>query len=77
MYEVMYVMTFGGLITTRTIITIDLTLTINLSNLEEFVEYNISVRAYTSIGSGPYSVWTVRRTLEDGMSQTKLALAHN
>ncbi|XP_064384244.1 uncharacterized protein LOC135333251 isoform X3 [Halichondria panicea] len=65
MYEVMYVMTFGGLITTRTIITIDLTLTINLSNLEEFVEYNISVRAYTSIGSGPYSVWTVRRTLED------------
>ena len=26
-----------------------------LSGLEEFVEYNISVRAYTSVGPGPYS----------------------
>ena len=26
-----------------------------LTGLEEYVEYNISVRAYTSVGPGPYS----------------------
>ncbi len=37
-----------------------------LEALEEFVEYNISVRAYTNDGPGPYSVGTVVRTLEHG-----------
>ena len=35
-------------------------------DLEEYVEYNISVRAYTSAGSGPYSDPLSKRTLEDG-----------
>ena len=40
---------------------------ITLMDLEEYVEYNISVRAYTSVGPGPYSVGIVRRTFEDGV----------
>ena len=30
------------------------------------MNYNISVRAYTSVGPGPYSAGDVERTLEDG-----------
>ena len=65
-HEVMYepLMTFGGQITTLTVNTTNLSIT--LMNLEEYVEYNISVRAYTSVGPGPYSVGIVRRTFEDG-----------
>ena len=48
----------------------DLLTTTNLSilvtGLEEFVNYNISVRAYTSEGPGPYNVPVTERTLEDG-----------
>ena len=64
-YEVMYdpLMTFGVL-TTLTVTTTSLSIT--LMGLEEYVEYNISVRAYTSVGPGPYSVGIVRRTFEDG-----------
>ena len=39
---------------------------LQLSQLEEFVEYNISVRAYTSVGPGPYSEEITERTDEDG-----------
>ena len=41
-------------------------LTTNLTGLQEYVEYSISVRAYTSVGPGPYSDPVTRRTLEDG-----------
>ena len=64
-YEVMYepLMTFGVLNTT----TVNTTnLSIILISLEEYVDYNISVRAYTSVGPGPFSEGIVRRTLEDG-----------
>ncbi len=64
-YEVMYepLMTFGMLnTTTRT----TRNLFILLNGLQEYVEYNISVRAYTNDGAGPYSVGVVRRTFEDG-----------
>ena len=65
-YEVMYepLMTFGGLITTLTVNTTNLSIT--LMDLEEYVEYNISVRAYTSVGPGPYSAGIIRQTIEDG-----------
>ena len=68
-YEVMYepLMTFDGLITTLTVNTTNLSIT--LMDLEEYVQYNISVRAYTSVGPGPYSVGIVRRTFEDGKFQ--------
>ena len=64
-YEVMYepLMTFGVLNTT-TIRTMNL-FTV-LYELEEYVEYNISVRAYTQVGPGPYSVGTMNITFEDG-----------
>ena len=41
-------------------------LSVNITGLEEYVEYNISVRAYTSVGPGPYSDPVSERTLEDG-----------
>ena len=34
--------------------------------LQEFVAYNFSVRAYTSVGPGPFSVAVTNRTFEDG-----------
>ena len=42
-----------------------------LSGLEEFEEYQISVRAHTRVGPGPYSAEVAATTLEDG----KLSLA--
>ncbi len=64
-YEVMYepLMTFSVLNTTTRATR---NLFILLNGLEEYVEYNISVRAYTNDGAGPYSVGIVRRTFEDG-----------
>ena len=73
LYEVMYepLMTFGEL----PILTVNTTnLSITLTGLEEYVEYNISVRAYTSVGPGPYSVGIVKRTIEDGMIAALLAI---
>lgn len=37
-----------------------------LTNLEEFVSYNISIRAYTRIGVGPFSPDITIVTPEDG-----------
>ena len=37
-------------------------LLIVLTGLDEYVGYNISVRAYTSAGPGPYSAGVVERT---------------
>ena len=37
------------------------------STLEEFVEYNISVRAYTSAGSGPFSDIAMQTTNAAGL----------
>ena len=49
---------------------VDLLNTTNLSiavtGLEKYVFYNISVRAYTSVGPGPYCDPVTERTLEDG-----------
>ena len=66
-YEVMYepLMTFGVL--SDESVVVDLTnLSTTLMDLEEYVQYNISVRAYTSVGPGPYSVGIVNTTFEDG-----------
>ncbi len=65
-YEVMYepLMTFGVLNTTTTTTTMNL-FTV-LFGLEEYMEYNISVRAYTNDGAGPYSVGIIWRTFDDG-----------
>ena len=42
-------------------------LSVVLTGLQEYVEYYISVRAYTSVGAGPYSDGIEQRTFEDGM----------
>ena len=51
-------------------ISVDLLTTTSLSivviGLQEYVFYNINVRAYTSVGPGPYSDPVTERTFEDG-----------
>ena len=41
---------------------------VDLTGLEEYVNYNISLRAYTSVGAGPYSVGVTVLTMEGGTS---------
>jgi len=38
----------------------------DLNALEENVEYNISMRSFTSVGPGPYSVVVSNTTFQDG-----------
>ena len=64
-YEVLYepLQSFDGQLEPQTFNTTELF--IYLTTLQEFVGYNISVRAYTSAGSGPYSDEIFAMTLED------------
>ena len=65
-YEVLYepLETFGGLLSPLSMNTTNLV--VDLMGLVPFADYNISVRAYTSVGPGPYSEPIVNRTLEEG-----------
>ena len=65
MYQVLYqpLETFGGAIGPLTVNVTELTA--DLTDLEEYVNYTISVRAYTSAGEGPYSDGVVELTFED------------
>ena len=65
-YEVMYtpLEDFDGTIMTRTTNVTDLS--VLLTDLEEYVNYTISVRAYTSVGAGTYSDPVIALTNEDG-----------
>ena len=76
-YEVLYtpLMTFEGQISTNTTNTSQLNIT--LTGLQEYVEYNISVRAYTSVGPGPYSDGVVEITFEDGKLLVSFEVATN
>ena len=60
-YEVMYGLLMA--LSTTTVSTTNLSIT--LTGLEEFLVYNISVRAYTNEGPGPYSTGIIA-TLEPG-----------
>ena len=66
-YEVLYepLNTFDGLLEVETMSTTTEQSTI-LSDLQEFVDYNITVRVYTSAGPGPYSDMASNMTYEDG-----------
>ena len=66
-YEVRFEpLEFTETLTTSSVNTTDtIDLTVVLRVLQEYVEYNISVRAYTSVGPGPYSDPVTQRTLED------------
>ena len=69
MYEVLYepLETFGGAIQTQTRNVSGTEMSVVLMNLEEFVNYSISVRAYTSVGEGPYSDEIREKTNTDGI----------
>ena len=43
------------------------TFMVDLTGLEEYVVYSIRVRAYTSVGAGPYSDVVMETTQEDGL----------
>ena len=74
MYQVLYqpLETFGGVIGPLTVNVTELTA--DLTDLEEYVNYTISVRAYTSAGEGPYSDGEIELTDEDGEFQTVTAI---
>ena len=65
MYQVLYqpLETFGGAIGPLTVNVTELTA--DLTDLEEYVNYTISVRAYTSAGKGPYTDDITELTFED------------
>ena len=58
--------TFNVISTSNLITTNGPQLMVELEGLEEYVEYTVRVRAYTSVGPGPFSVAVMNRTLEDG-----------
>jgi hypothetical protein len=68
LYEVLYqpLETFDEAIQTQTRYVLGTDVSVILVDLEEFVGYAISIRAYTSLGNGPYSVPVTSMTLEDG-----------
>ena len=67
MYEVMYtpLETFGGTLESDTVNVLGSNSSVDLMGLEEYVNYEISVRAYTSVGVGPYSVAVTVLTMQD------------
>ena len=66
MYEVLYrsLETFSEYIQMRNVSGTEMA--VILMDLEEFVDYNISVRAFTSVGGGPYSDEVAVTTFENG-----------
>ena len=68
MYEVLYQPqeTFGGTIEPNTVTVYAPNMSVILTDLEEYVFYDISVRAFTSAGSSEYASAPSQRTLEDG-----------
>ena len=69
MYEVQYIPleTFDGAIGENTTNVTERMTT--LTDLQEYVNYTISVRAYTSVGEGPYSAELIVITNEDGNTE--------
>ncbi len=76
MYEVLYrpLEIFNGAIMTETTNVSESMMSVVLSNLEEFVNYTISLRAYTSEGAGPYSEEVTVMTPEDSKSDIYFAI---
>ena len=66
LYEVQYepLMTFGGQLMTMAMNTSNTSIV--LGGLQEYVEYTISVRAYTSVGPGLFSPAVNYQTAENG-----------
>ena len=69
MYEVMYtpLETSGRTEESYTVNVSGSNMSVIVRKLEEYVNYNISIRAFTDVGAGPYSDPVTELTLEDGM----------
>ena len=67
-YEITYtpLQTFGGAIGENKMNISGIFLSAVVEGLEEFVNYNVSVLAYTAVGSGPSSDKTTVVTLQSG-----------
>ena len=67
MYEVMKIPLedFEGAIVMKTVNVSEYVQFVELTELQEHISYNISVRVYTSVGAGPYSVIQTIQTLQD------------
>ena len=67
-YEVHYepFTTFNGTFTSNSASTNGSGLQIVLVSLQENVKYSVTVRAYTSVGPGPFSSAVLNATIEDG-----------
>ena len=67
-YEVQFfpLMEFDGGIYNGSVLTVDMSTVHILADLQEYVTYNISVRAYNGAGAGPYSDGTIVTTHQDG-----------
>ena len=68
MYEVLYqpLETFSGAIGPLIWNVSGTEMSVVLTDLQEFINYTISVRAYTSVAEGPYSQEISVSTFEDG-----------
>ena len=70
-YQILYrpLTTFDGAIDDEMSVNVPgFVMSVNLTGLQENVDYGISVRAYTSMGAaGNYSNEIIVQTLEDGM----------
>ena len=77
MYEVLYqpLETFGGAIGPLTV-NAGTEMSVVLMDLQEYVNYSVSVRAYTSTGEGPYSDEIVVETLQDGRLPINIPVCH-
>ena len=66
-YEITYtpLENFTGVIATNSANVSGSDLSVSLVGLQEYVNYSIVVRAYTSEGPGPYSSPMIQLTLED------------
>ena len=67
-YEIMYTpqQICNWLIRTSMMNVSEFDLSVNLIELQEYVNYTVSVRAYTGVGAGPYSNKVTILTPEDG-----------
>ena len=67
MYKIMYtpLETFGVTLESDTVNVSGSNMSVVLMGLEEYVNYTISVRAFTIVGAGPYSVAVIVLTQQD------------
>ena len=67
-FEILYIPlnTFESVLVQGMVNTSASSRSVEINSLEEYVQYNVSVREYTSIGPGPFSSPVTERTLENG-----------